>query len=361
MKKIIILFCFALCQQAMAQFHVEYQKGYKDGYCYASYDTNTKMCKEPLKVPYMPNNTGCYDGDCAYMRGKIDGLKAYEGTKNNNTNTRQPYNYGGQVPLDQGGIDAAGNAMSELQRKHDEQKRQQQQQQAQQAEYDRQAKLKAEENGKNKAKALAEQIQSQYISFPSYPKSLSDGWYNVWTTNGYDFTDERKVYVENNLITKYAANDWIYSGRKLFTSYPILNGKTNIKVGFSDTEATYLTVYFLEAISNPYVHTSTPYNSGKVTFYSTCKKCGDIVVKIKNTIDHVPTVEGLRPANNRYPTLTSYFDKDGLPYCGQENGTIIIEGKPGTYNYSAASLDGTWEGTFTITQDGCSTISLNGR
>ena len=115
MKKIVILLCFALCQQVTAQLNVEYQNGYKVGYYYASYNSNTDTGELPSKVPYMPNDSGCYDVDCAYKRGKIDGIKAYEAK----TSNRQSYNYGSQAPLDQGSINTAGNAMSKLQRRYD--------------------------------------------------------------------------------------------------------------------------------------------------------------------------------------------------------------------------------------------------
>lgn len=63
---------------------------------------------------------------------------------------------------------------------------------------------------KEKAQNMMEQINTYYNAVESYPQTIKDGWHNVYATNRYDFCDIRKVYVENNKITKYVIDDWFY-------------------------------------------------------------------------------------------------------------------------------------------------------
>lgn len=243
-----------------------------------------------------------------------------------NKSKSSPYQYRDPEELD---ISALGNALRIKQRQYDIAIQQAQNQQAE-----------AERINREKAVVLKQQIDNYYNSFSSYPKTISNGWYNVYVTNNYDFTEERKVYVENNIITKYVIDNWLH--RSISTSFPILNGKTNIKITYQN-ESSLLTIYFLEAIANPNVYTTPPLNSGKITFWTNFNKD---YIKIYVEGDYIGT-------------LKSNFSSESGPNCGQDSGTVIFESKPGTYNYTAKSSNYSWNGTITVTENGCSKMRLN--
>ena len=99
-------------------------------------------------------------------------------------------------------------------------------------------------------------------------------------------------------------------------------------------------IYFLEDINNPNTYTTPPVGSGKISFYTSWKRSGNMELYF----------------DGKYVgKFTSYFD-NGSPVCGQE-GTLTVTYKPGTYNFRAVSEGGwstkTWEGTVTIYSGGC--------
>ena len=237
---------------------------------------------------------------------------------------REPYKYAEPV---QPNLDYLYQALAYKQRQYDLAIQQAQYQQAE-----------ADRIRKEKATILKQQIESYYNGLSSYPKSLTNGWYKVFATNNYDFTEERKVYVENNTITRYVVDNW--ANRTVTSSFPISNGKTNIKLSSAND---LLTIYFLEAIANPNAYTSPPENTGKVTFWTNFSK------------DYIDiSVEG-----NYIGTLKSNFSSESGPNCGQDSGTVIFEYKSGTYNYTAKSSNYSWNGTITVTENGCSKMRLN--
>jgi len=214
---------------------------------------------------------------------------------------------------------------------------------AKQASYDRQiAELKRQQKEtavieKQKSIVRMNQIIEYYNNAKSYPNKINDGWHSVYAMNNYDFCDQRKVFVENNKVTKYIIDDW--SPRNVTYSIPIQNGKTSITL--QETENELINIYFLESISNPDSYSTPPVKPGTISFWTNLAK-GNIDIYVEDYY---------------IGTLKNYFS-EGTPNCGQ-NGTIIFENKPGTYNYVAKSSKGTWRGTATISGTGCYTIKIS--
>jgi len=60
------------------------------------------------------------------------------------------------------------------------------------------------------------------------------------------------------------------------------------------------------------------------------------------------------------------FDYESAPECNDATGCFIYSNSPGTYSYTASEADGdgdgnpdhTWEGTVTITSNGCTSVRL---
>lgn len=189
---------------------------------------------------------------------------------------------------------------------------------------------------KEKAQNMMEQINTYYNAAESYPQTIKDGWHNVYATNRYDFCDIRKVYVENNKITKYVIDDWFY--RPIVSTLPIKNGIASITINKNDL----LTIVFLEYIYEPNKTIQPPLKSGTVSFWHNKKGGGPTDVWV----------------DGRYiGEINSYFKK-GEPNCGQD-GTLTYEYKPGTYRYEAENNRNIWSGTITIRSGQCSQIRLN--
>lgn len=195
---------------------------------------------------------------------------------------------------------------------------------------------------REKAKACANQIKELYPTLGKYPDRLNDGWYNVAVTNYYDMCGERKVYVQNNRITKYFIDN--YAERSVSFSSPIIEGKAHIKLFLNGADTEIHDVYFLDYIIDPTISASKP-SFGKYTFYTTFKRAGTVKVYIDGMYAGI---------------LNQYFDpKIGTPYCGQESsGTITFSYKPGTYNFIAEGTTKKWSGKITIDVDGCGMMNL---
>lgn len=208
-----------------------------------------------------------------------------------------------------------------------------------QAQYEKNVQIK-----KEKAIANINQVKSYYASLTSYPTEIPNGWYTVISTNNYDICVERKVYVENNKITKYFIEDWI--DRKVSFSTNINNAKAMLQLVLDNgNKADMVDVYFLEYINNKNAYTAAPVGAGKVSFYTDWKRCGNMQIYFNGKY---------------YGGFPSYFS-DAQPICGQV-GTVTLSYKPGTYGYKVIS-EGlptrTWEGTVTITGGGCSLVGFS--
>lgn len=196
---------------------------------------------------------------------------------------------------------------------------------------------------KEKAQACAKQIKELYPTFGKYPNHINDGWYNVAVTNYYEMCGERKVFVQNNRITKYFVQN--YSERKVSFSSAIVDGKAHIKLFIDGADTEIHDVYFLENIIDSTTTASKP-SFGIYTFYTTFKRAGTVKI----------IMDGIYVG-----TLNQYFDpKIGTPSCGQESsGTITFQYKPGTYNFIAEGTKKTWKGQIKINEDGCGKTNLS--
>jgi len=196
------------------------------------------------------------------------------------------------------------------------------------------------ENLKEVSMSRLRQVQSFYNSANSYPSIIKNGWHIVCATNNYNFCEQRKVFVENNKVTKYVIDDWKIEA--VVNSSSVQKCKALIRLYDSDDHDD-LEVYFLDAISNPNGNSTPPVQSGKVSFYTTFNR-GNVDIYVEDLY---------------IGTLKSYFNDSQKPLCGQ-NGTVIFENKPGTYKYEAVSNNATWSGTITIYSNTCSSFKLKG-
>lgn len=305
MKKIILVVIFSLnyiLVYSQTDYSRGFQSGYKAGYCY-----NDFGCVEPIPpvtpVPLIGENNNNYqDG---YNRGFKMGSEGKNSKKSQNNYNNNNYNYQDRTQYYALLQQIVDNKQAELDK---------------QREIDYQNTL-----------GRIQQAKSLYSSLSNFPTSVKDGWHNVIATNGYDFCQERKVYVSNNKITKYVIDDW--SNRVVDIANSIENGKSNLKLQNVDY---YLDIFFFDYIFDQTSSTSTPKSSGKISFYTNFKRAGQVDIYLEGTF---------------IGTLTSYFN-EGEPNCGQ-SGTVTFEYKPGTYNYTASSDNYTWSGSITIYENNC--------
>lgn len=318
----LLLLFFTIVVFGQNNYDRGFKNGYKEGYCY-----NDIGCVAPIPpitpIPLVGESSDSYqDG---YNRGFKTGLEAKQAKKaNSGTQTNSGGNQqNGQGPyLPRYSKMDYGVLMQALQMR--------------QAQYEQNEQMK-----KEKAVGLMNQVKAYYNSLSSYPGEISNGWHKVISMNNYDFCEERKVYVSNNKVTKYAIEDWLEKS----VSYPTIinNAKTMVQLVNEDgSTGDMVELYFLEFINNPNSYTSAPVGSGKVSFWSNFRGSGNIRVFI----------------DGQYiGEITSYF-KDGTPNCGQ-SGTLTFEYKPGTYGYKATNNNRTWTGTISIRAGGCSLMGLN--
>lgn len=329
MKKqilISLLLLFTTMIYGQTKYDIGFKTGYKEGYCY-----NDIGCIAPIPpitpIPLIGENSDSYkDG---YNRGFKRGLEDKQVKKTSSGNSQG--SCGGRTsqsaqaqfqstvaPID---YNLLMNIISMKQA----------------------ANEKNEQQRREKSIGLMDQVKSYYNSLNSYPDLVKNGWHKVIAMDNYDFCEERKVYVENNKVTKYVVDNWL--NRKV--SYPVLinNAKAMIQLVQDNGTTAIVDLYFLEDINNPNSYTSPPLQSGKISFWTNLKSSGSMELYF----------DGMYAG-----TFTSYF-KDGTPNCGQD-GTITIECKPGTYKYYATGQgfwgSKSWEGSVTIKEGGCSLQGL---
>lgn len=199
-------------------------------------------------------------------------------------------------------------------------------------------------NKNEKVISTMRQIKDYYNSLESYPVEINNGWHNVIAMNNYDFCEERKVYVENNKVTKFVVDNWIY--KKISYAVNVSKAKAIVQLINEDrTQGDLLELYFLEYINNPNSYTTAPIETGTVSFWTNYKKAGDMVVYL----------------DEMYVGDFTYYFKQGEPQCGQD-GTLTVEYKKGTYPFRAHTVGGwssfSWSGTVTITAGGCTLQGL---
>jgi hypothetical protein len=202
-------------------------------------------------------------------------------------------------------------------------------------------KAKMEEILKNRAIDRMNETKRFYNSNSNYPKVIPNGWHQVVSMNNRDKCEDVKVFVEDNKLKKYYIEDW----KQIIIAYsaPISQGKAIVQLkNENGSKGDMVDIYFLENISNPYSKSTQPQTPGKVNFYTTHKRSGKIEIYLDGEF------EG---------TLEQYFDVKSNPSCGQ-NGTLTIERKPGSYNYTAIGSSGKWSGVIEIKANACSSFAL---
>jgi hypothetical protein len=199
-----------------------------------------------------------------------------------------------------------------------------------------------EELLKKKALERMKETKQFYNFFSEYPTTIPNGWHNAKSMNNRDMCEEVKVFVEGNKIKKYFIQDWKQINIAL--SSPINKGKGLVQLKLQDgSQLEMVDVYFLENLSNPNSRANPPKNPGKVSFYSSNKRSGNIGIFIDDSF------EG---------TIKYYFAKKAIPDCGQD-GTLTIQKKPGTYTFKAVSSSGEWTGKIVIKENSCNSFELN--
>lgn len=327
-KNFIIILTLLVSVKIAAQsdYSNGFQNGYKEGYCY-----NDFGCISPIPpitpIPLIGESTNNYqDG---YNRGFKKGLEDKQVKKQNSQNNQSSQGYNGQsqVYTSSYSSDNYNVLLRAMEMK-------QAQMEMYQAQNDRNKQIKQE-----KTLGVINQVKSYYNSLSQYPDKINDGWHKVISMNNYDFCEERKVYVENNKITKYVVDDW--NSRPISYSLTISKAKTIMQLMTDDGEkGDTLELYFLDDINNPNSYVAPPIGSGKISFWTSWKNSGNLILYF----------------DGKYVgKFTSYFS-EGSPNCGQ-NGTLTITYKPGTYSFRAVSEGDwstrTWEGTVTIYENGC--------
>jgi hypothetical protein len=307
MKKTTLLFFFiALTFKTLAQsdYSRGFKVGYKKGYCY-----NDFSCIDPIPpitpIPYIGESSDDYPA--GYNRGFKMGLedkqkdKKSSGTNTNNSNTPPPRARASTyVSPDYDFL------LKAIELKRNQQAANQQME-------------------REKAMALSMQVKDYYNSLTSFPSGIPSGWHNVMVSDNYETCGERKVYVENGVITQY-----FVGGRRRLIEYcnKIKNCKTLIKLSTEGSiPSALLDIYFLDFINNPLSNTTAAVEDGKVSFWTDLRNCESLDLYF----------------NGSYVTSFNSYFKSGEPKCGQ-NGTISISVAPGTYSYK-----GIYHGTFITT------------
>ena len=326
MKKILLFVTLLISIATFSQtdYSRGFSNGYKEGYCY-----NDFACISPIPpITPIPLIGESYDNyQDGYNRGFKKGLEDKQAKKNSDNYNGQGNNSYNQQnnTTKQQYVSSYVSPNYDLLLKALEMK---------QVQYEKNEQIK-----KEKTIGMMSQVKAYYNSLNVFPDKISDGWHKVISMNNYDFCEERKVYVSNNQVTKYVIDDW----KKKTISYPVTINKAKAIVQLIEDDGTtgdIVELYFLEYINNPNSYTSSPLVSGKVSFWSSAKRTGDINIYVEG--DYIGK-------------LTSYFQSS--PNCGQ-NETLSFEFKPGIYNYKAICDKGNWSGTIRINSDDCTLHEL---
>jgi hypothetical protein len=331
----IFLVIFSIKLNAQSSFDNGFKNGFKNGYCYSNSQNNV-YCNPPITpIPPLPQINESRDSyQDGYNRGFIYGQSRRNSDDNKSSSNNVRYNQqnlgGTQETLD----------YSVLYKGFQDKLAQQQQQYNQQKLLNSiQNKITENENIENN-KRMTSLVKDYYNSVKTLPSRISDGWHNVFSTNNYLFCEQAKAYVSNNKVTKFVIQDW----NEFKISYPseINNAKTIINIVDDDNKnSSIIELYFIEYISNNNSSTSPPLGSGKISFWTRWKNSGNTEIYL----------DGLYAGK-----FTQYF-KEGSPNCNQ-SGTLTVKYKPGTYSFKAISGLKKWEGTVTVTKDGCYLMEL---
>lgn len=201
-------------------------------------------------------------------------------------------------------------------------------------------KLEYEEKMRKKVDGIKKYYESLA---PNYPEKVIDGWHDVAIIGSDDYIADRKVYVQNNKITKVVLDNWYELA--LNFSGPINKGKTGIqlKEGKGREEGV-LEAYFINAIADPTANAAPPLQPGKVTFWTNSKKYKNMAVYFVDA---------------QLGNLLQRHNHNTPPACGSEKEMVVIY-KPGTYDYKV-TLNGSrfLNGKVIIKEGQCESVQLN--
>ncbi|MBN8701941.1 MAG: hypothetical protein J0M08_02690 [Bacteroidetes bacterium] len=212
-------------------------------------------------------------------------------------------------------------------------------------------KQKKEEEAKaaEQMKQRITQMKDYYASIGKYAETVRDGWHEVTIIGGGEFIDTRKVYVQNNRVTKMYADEWIEN--PIASAGPIVNCRTGVQLKGKDASQVLLDVYFINYLGDQSVLAEPPLTPGKVVFSAINKAYGEYYIQFQDAL--------FGPFKNK-------FKYNYLVGCNEESA-MNISCKPGRYKIKAVvkrgGADNGYQSVFEIDvkvgEGECRTIQLN--
>jgi len=193
---------------------------------------------------------------------------------------------------------------------------------------------------RDRAIQIMSTVKEYYITQSAYPEKVKDGWHTIVAMNNTDFCEQRKVLVENNLVTKYVIDDWIL--KDIAKPSQILACRSSILLNDEGRNGEMLDLYFLDFMIDQNSFATPPVDPGTISFWSDGISGGKIVIYV----DEVFKGE-----------LDSHFKKR-IPDCGQ-TGTLTFEYKSGSHDFRALNKKNVWRGTINIRPGDCSLQKLS--
>jgi hypothetical protein len=187
---------------------------------------------------------------------------------------------------------------------------------------------------RDRAIQIMSTVKEFYNSQSTYPERVKDGWHTVVAMNNTDFCEERKVFVENNLVTNYVIDDWLF--KDILSPAQIQDCRSSVLINDDGRNDEMLDLYFLDYLIDQNSCATPPVGSGTISFWSDGVQGGKIVIYIDGRF---------------IGELDSHFKKS-IPDCGQ-TGTLTIEDKSGIHDFRAVNKKNVWRGSIKINHNDC--------
>jgi len=325
----IFLLIFSITLNAQSSFDNGFKNGFKNGYCYSNSQNNV-FCNPPITpIPPLPQINESSDSyQDGYNRGFI-----YGQSRRNTDDNKSSNNNGGSYQQNLGGTQETldysvlykGLLANQAQRNNQQSSTNSSQN---------------EQKNTDETIKLISQINYIFNNHKNLPDNVTSGWHYAIGTNNYDFMEFCKVYVLNNQIVKYVVDDW--QERSIQSPSSINKAKAVVQLIEDDGSTGQLATIFLYAyVVDNKSSTTPPIGTGKISFWTSWKNCANMKLYF----------------DGKYAGKFSIYFPSGIPLC-EQNGTITVKYKPGTYKFQAVSGWKNWEGTVTIQKDGCQTFEL---